>query len=1299
MDFSTTEGTNVAEKWRKWKQTMELYLTLSMTGKSEKEKCGAFLYIIGQAGRDVYNTMTFSDEEKDKIAVLFTKFESYCKPKQNVTIERYRFNTRVQDDSETIDQYVTELKLISKNCSYGELEAQLIRDRIVCGVKSDAIRQRLLRTDDLTLEQAVKICRADEQSKKHAQYLTEEATESVHGLRTRQTRGGKDTTVLKQAYNYNQPNECCQKCGLKHTRKQCPAYGKQCLNCGKYNHFAKFCKSRRKVQMVEQATNIGELCDDDDELSVSESEVLVIDAVKKHGPTEVVADQCFSTIECEGVRMKFKIDTGSQANIIPVKLFNSLSQQPVVKKCATRLTSYTGEDLCVRGQCVLQCCGQSLPFFVVETNQDPVLGLKASQELNIIKIVHNVTQLTDQYITKYPKVFSGLGCFSKPYHIKVDPRVQPVITPVRNHPVALRDRLKETLDEMEKMNVIRKVDQPTEWVSSLVVVEKPKTKKLRICLDPRPLNQAIQREHFKIPTLDDIATRLNGATVFSKLDANHGYWQVPLDKTSQLLTTFNSPFGRYCFMRMPFGIKSAQEVFQKRISQMFGDLPGVETDIDDILVWGVNAEEHEQRLNAVLKRCEDIHLTLNKEKCQFGLSEVTYIGHRLTPQGVHPDPEKVKAIREMPPPTDKKGVERLLGTINYLAKFIPNMSTVTQPIRELLKKDNVFDWQSPQKHAFVKIKEILSAAPVLTFYDVAKPVVITCDASKSGLGALLLQEGKPVAYASRALSDAETRYAQIEKELLAVVFAFSKFHQYVYGKDVVVESDHKPLEMIAKKALAAAPPRLQRMLLRLQQYSFQLQFKPGKDMVLADTLSRAFISDGGDDELERELECAVHLVVSAAPITDAKLNQLRQELSKDDSMGTLCSTIRDGWPNKVSQVPKEIREFWNFRDELTEANGLILKGGKLVIPPTMRNEILNKVHVSHLGIVKCKQRARDVVFWPGMGKQIEEMISKCDTCQEYRASNSKEPMIVGQIPTRPWEMVATDLFIWNGSDYLVVVDYYSRFFEVAKLSDTKSKTVVTNSKAIFARHGIPCVVRSDNGPQYSANEYKQFSTQWGFTHVTTSPYHSQSNGLAEKTVQTAKRLLNKAKKEGVDPYLALLEYRNTSVDNIGSPAQLCMSRRLRSTLPNTPEQLTPSIVEPRKVIQQLEHQQSLRKAQYDKGSRPLSSLQPREAVRLQVQDHWVPATVVQATETPRSYIVQTPDGRTYRRNRRHLIQSSLPESRSDHPSDAIECDADSSDEPEVAPESTDVPAELTVTRTSSGRVVKAPARYNDFVKT
>ena len=325
--------------------------------------------------------------------------------------------------------------------------------------------------------------------------------------------------------------------------------------------------------------------------------------------------------------------------------------------------------------------------------------------------------------------------------------------------------MKKALIDMENSGVIRKVDEPTEWVSSMVIVEKP-NKTLRICLYPRNLNTAVKREHFQLPTIEEITSRMSGAKVFSKLGANNGYWQLKLDSESELLTTFNTPFGRNFYQRAPFEINSVQEVYQKRISQLFEDLEGVETDIDDILVWGRSQEEHDTRLKNALNRCEQFGLTLNKDKCVINSSSLTYIGHELRSEGVKLDKTKLKAISEMPAPTDRKGVMRLLGTVNYLSKFIPNMSQVTEPIRLLLRQDIEFQWNYEQETAFNQIKEILTCNPVLKYFDVSKPVTVQCDASKSGLGAVLLQDNQPVAYASRSLTDTETRFAQIEKELL-----------------------------------------------------------------------------------------------------------------------------------------------------------------------------------------------------------------------------------------------------------------------------------------------------------------------------------------------------------------------------------------------------------------------------------------------------------------------------------------------------------------------------------------------------
>ncbi|CAC5383949.1 unnamed protein product [Mytilus coruscus] len=598
----------------------------------------------------------------------------------------------------------------------------------------------------------------------------------------------------------------------------------------------------------------------------------------------------------------------------------------------------------------------------------------------------------DDPVKSFPKVFTGLGCLEKPYHIKIYSSVNPVINPPRKIPAALREKLKGTLKEMEDKEVIRKVDEPTDWVNSLVVVEKPKTGKLRICLDPRNLNKAIKEKHFALPTIEDITTRLTGAKYLSKLDCNNGYWQLRMDKESQLLTTFNSPFGRYCFLRMPFGIRSAQEVFQKRVSQLFENLKGVETDIDDILVWGTTRQEHNDRLRSVLNRCQEVGLTLNAEKCKFRVKEVTYIGHTLSADGVRPDQEKIRAIKEMPAPTDKKGVQRLLGTINYLAKFVPNMSAVTEPIRKLLKEEHEFIWTHEQQQAFEKLKDIITKNPVLSFYDVSKPVTVSCDASQCGLGAMLIQDNKPVAYASRSLTDAESRYANIERELLGVLFGLERFNDYTYGKHINVESDHKPLEMIVRKSLGCAPPRLQRMLLRLQKYDFSLKYIPGKDLVVPDMLSRAPIKINTNNEVENDIECFVNMVIRNTSMSDRNLEQITEETSKDDTLQTLTRLIIDCWPDEKNEVPKEVLEYWNFRDELSNVNGIILKGEKIIIPTSMRKNMLNKLHEGHFGIEKTRKLARDSIFWPGINAQITDFISKCSVCLESRRSNTKEPM-------------------------------------------------------------------------------------------------------------------------------------------------------------------------------------------------------------------------------------------------------------------------------------------------------------------
>ena len=334
---------------------------------------------------------------------------------------------------------------------------------------------------------------------------------------------------------------------------------------------------------------------------------------------------------------------------------------------------------------------------------DLVLSVSACRELGLIKFVNTLKEETaDQFSASIQSenkdVLEGLGCLERPYHMELNLDVLPVVSPPRRIPCGLEGRVKAASDEMFDQGAIVPVDHTTDWVNAMVTVVKKNPDKLRISMEPRPLNKAIRREHYYLPTIEQITTRLSGTKYFSTLYARSGFWQIPLDGESSLLTTFSTVFGRYSFIRLPFGIHSAQEVFHKRLHELLGDLPGVETDVDDILVSRRTQQEHDERLVNPLQRTRECNLKLNPDKSKIRQPEVLYIGHVLTGDGVRPDTSKIEAITKMPKPEDEQGMQRLLGMVNYVAKFAPNISDVTAPLRELLKKDVAWHWTECHEH-------------------------------------------------------------------------------------------------------------------------------------------------------------------------------------------------------------------------------------------------------------------------------------------------------------------------------------------------------------------------------------------------------------------------------------------------------------------------------------------------------------------------------------------------------------------------------------------------------------------------
>lgn len=407
--------------------------------------------------------------------------------------------------------------------------------------------------------------------------------------------------------------------------------------------------------------------------------------------------------------------------------------------------------------------------YVVSGLRKPLLGRPAIEALGIVSLVEPV--LRDDVAKRFPKLFQGLGRLKDNYTIKLRDDVKPfALTTPRRVALPLLPKVRAELQRMEDLGVISKVEEPTEWCAGMVVVPK-QNGHVRICVDLTKLNESVCRERHILPSVEQTLAQIGGAKFFSKLDANSGFWQVELARESALLTTFITPFGRFCFNRLPFGITSAPEHFQRRMCEILSGLEGVVCLVDDILICGKTQAEHDERLIAVLTRLSEAGLTLNKEKCELNRTSIKFLGQLVDETGVKPDPDKILAIQGMKPPTNITELRRFLGMINQLNKFSPNLADRTKPLRDLLSKKNHWVWGDEQDKAFREIKESLSSEEVLARFDATLEIVVSADGSSYGLGAVLQQrqpngELQPIAYISRAMTTTEQRYAQIEKEAL-----------------------------------------------------------------------------------------------------------------------------------------------------------------------------------------------------------------------------------------------------------------------------------------------------------------------------------------------------------------------------------------------------------------------------------------------------------------------------------------------------------------------------------------------------
>ncbi|XP_021340612.1 uncharacterized protein K02A2.6-like, partial [Mizuhopecten yessoensis] len=662
------------EEWPKWLKRFERFLVASeLISKDESIQVNTLIYAMGNDAEDIFHSFALTVDGSKTFQTVVDRFQAHFVTRRNTIFERAKFNHRKQNEGESADNFITALYTLIEHCEYGALKEEMIRDRIVVGIRDSRMSEKLQLDANLTLEKAVTQVRQREAVQKQQSVVRDESG-SANGLSVgldaikkgqknrpgkkhsyKQTQGSQGNSRFQNRHsNKNQSTQSthnfCQRCGKSpgHPREKCPASNVECHKCHKMGHYAKKCKA-------------------------------TVDEVYQYQPEQgfdflgVINDNSSKpwlvslTVDGADHKVEFKIDTGADVTAIPEKTYTAVKGKGHMHKLqpADRVLQGAGQNtLKVIGKFIgvlaTDKTQSSTEIYVIRELTKPLLGRLAIERLNLIKMMASVQQSGD-YRKKYPTLFHGLGKMSGEYETKLRDGAKPfAISTPRRIALPLLDKVEDELSRMESLGVISPVDEPTDYCAGLVVVPK-KNNTVRICVDVTQLNKSVRRENHQLPCTEETLHGLTGAKVFSKLDANSGFWQVPLAPSLRLLTTFITPFGRYCFNRLPFGISSAPEYFQKRMETLLTGIPGVLCQMDDVLIFGPTQEVHDARLDRVLQCFEKAGLTLNEVKCEFSKDQITFVGHVIDAFGVRPDPRKVEAIVKFPAPTNVPEVRRFLG--------------------------------------------------------------------------------------------------------------------------------------------------------------------------------------------------------------------------------------------------------------------------------------------------------------------------------------------------------------------------------------------------------------------------------------------------------------------------------------------------------------------------------------------------------------------------------------------------------------------------------------------------------------
>jgi hypothetical protein len=646
--------------------------------------------------------------------------------------------------------------------------------------------------------------------------------------------------------------------------------------------------------------------------------------------------------------------------------------------------------------------------------------------------------------------------------------------------------LREIVQDLVDKGVVKK--SFSQYASPAFLVPKPQGG-YRMVVDYRLLNKKVVFDAFPMPSVEHAFANFQGAKVFSVLDLNSAYYQIPLSAKSRKVTAFCTPFGLFEFTKLPMGISVGCQVLSRVVDSLFGDLKNtyVYNFMDDLVVYSSSLEEHLEHLREVFRRLKKAGFTLNRDKVALARSEIKFLGHVLSADGVKILPERVEAISQFPTPKNLKAVRRFLGMVGFYANFIKGFSQMAEPLHALKRKEVAFVWSGPQKEAFEQLKASISTPPVLQVPDFAKEFVLVCDASEVAISAVLNQRREeglaPIAFASRLLTSAERHYSIHEKECLAVVWGCERFRVYLEHKEFTLHTDNQALSWLLRHAKELG--RVGRWILRLAPYKFKTVHISGKSNVVADCLTRQF-----EDPPESSFS---GLVLQHLP---AAFQSIREHQIKDG----FCREVYD----KVRKQDPTVKNYRLLNDSIVYVSPRN-KTKAYLVPLELRPMLLEYFHDSalsaHLGVAKTLHRICKVFYWPTIRSDVTNYVRTCDVCQRAKpAQNTRVGFHDSQVVPKPMERIFID-FVGpivrsrqGNLAILVVLDGFSKFvamYPVRKI--TSSAVVACLVDKYFPSFGIPTYIVSDNASVFRSRLFYNTCFSWGIKHLTISPYYPQAS--------------------------------------------------------------------------------------------------------------------------------------------------------------------------------------------------------------